>query len=177
MPKRKLLVKPTRVKATRYKVPAKTIIQHRGGKRITLHRPAQVITKEAYRRGGYRILDRGKPGRGPKLIPIRHPGFMTDFAMRRGYLKEGMGITDLSNEKIGQLARALARDVGAKKAFSMFQAQVNFRANARERDRIANRRKFEAGRDAIAKAYASELTPKAAIRANLKRGENPYGPG
>jgi hypothetical protein len=98
------------------------------------------------------IEDIGRPGRGPDTIKLRREGFMTSFAKRRGFLEEGQMITDLPDAAIKRMAVTLAEVVGPRKALGMFSAQVNFRARARG-VRLVNRRKFEAGKEAIQQRF------------------------
>ena len=79
----------------------------------------------------YYIRDRGKPGKGPKLIKVT-PGKMTEWAVKLGYIREGQHIDDIPLRKIDDFALDLAKAVGPARAWRMFHAQVIFRKNARE---------------------------------------------
>lgn len=92
------------------------------------------------------IQDRGAPGRGEKLIPIQRGG-MTSHAKALGLLRQGQGVTDLSNVNIKKLARSLSNTVGPLKTFRMFQAQVILRKRIRTQDGIKDRAKFRLGAD------------------------------
>lgn len=118
-----------------------------------------LVPRRSFVRGGKRIpattfsiKDIGAPGRGPKTIKVARPGFMTDLARREGFIKEGQGITDLSDRRLRAFALTLAREVGPATALRMFQAQISFRARARG-VRLANRRKFEVGKSAIQQRF------------------------
>ena len=112
----------------------------------------------------YYIRDRGKPGKGPKLIKVT-PGKMTEWAVKLGYIREGQCIDDIPLSKIDDFALDLAKAVGPARAWRMFHAQVVFRKNATEPNVVRFRRKMERARDAIAKAYPKALTPREAIEA------------
>jgi len=145
---------------TTFRLPAKTYTIKRGGKTITVHRPAQVVHRQGYT---YYRKDVGKPGRGKKVIQLRK-GAMTKWAVRLGYIKKGQRIDDIPYRDIDDFALDLAEAVGPERAFRMFHAQVVLRQNRTEPEIVRFRRKMERARDAIADKYGSELTPWKAIR-------------
>ncbi|RLI31664.1 hypothetical protein DRO56_04895 [Candidatus Bathyarchaeota archaeon] len=112
----------------------------------------------------YYIRDRGKPGKGPKLIKVT-PGKMTEWAVKLGYIREGQHIDDIPLSKIDDFALDLAKAVGPARAWRMFHAQIIYRKNATEPNVVRFRRKMERARDAIARAYPEALTPREAIEA------------
>ena len=103
----------------------------------------------------FRIQDIGAPGRGPKSIEIKHPGVMTTLARRHGFISGDQRVTDIPNNKLDDFALALAKDVGGAKALRMFQAQISFRKRAKG-ERLADRRKFEIGKNTIERNYFPE---------------------
>jgi hypothetical protein len=124
-------------------MPGKLLVKRKGFTRSdgTKVKPASFL-----------IQDIGRPGRGPDTIKLRREGFMTSFAKHRGFLKQGQKVTDMPDVRIKQMAIALAEVIGPRKALGMFSAQVNFRTRARG-ERLANRRKFETGKEAIQQRF------------------------
>lgn len=155
----------------------RTLIIHRKGftvPRTRFKRDGTTIDREAFRvpPTTFKIEDRGAPGRGKPIIPPLRKGVMTRAAINGGFIRKGQKVTDIPLNRMDDFARFLARREGAEKAFGMFQAQVVFR----RRERGIARKKFEVGRDTIAREFGDELKPTEAIRANLRRGQNPRGP-
>ncbi|MGH7774658.1 MAG: hypothetical protein ACREQA_20735 [Candidatus Binatia bacterium] len=156
----------------------RTLIVHRKGftvPRTRFKRDGTTIDRESFRvpPTTFRIEDRGAPGRGKPIIPQLKKGRMTRAAIEGGYIQAGQKVTDIPDSRMDDFARYLVGRVGARDAFGMFQAQVVFR----KRQRSPEARKFEIGRDTIAREFGEELKPTEAIRANLRRGQNPSGPG
>ena len=92
----------------------------------------------------FTIKDRGAPGRGKDIIPKGRRGAMTKAAIDLGFIKKGQKVTDIPNSRMDDFGRALAKKVGATRAFRMFQAQIVFRKRT---DSLG--KKFQIGRDAI----------------------------
>ena len=70
----------------------------------------------------------------PKSFPIilaskLKKGAMTDYAIELGYIKKGQAVGDIPNNKMGDFARDLAREVGQSTAMGMFNYQVTLRKN------------------------------------------------
>jgi hypothetical protein len=108
--------------------------------------------KGAHVRGStFRVKDRGRPGRGPKLIPIRnareqkrhygriHP--MNSLAKDMGYASA----TRVPDNKIDEFVTKLVNRYTERSARGMIQAQINFRANSHNSSKvIRDREKFKA---------------------------------
>jgi hypothetical protein len=146
-------------------------------KPTTFRRNGKLIHRKGFRvkPTTFQIEDRGAPGRGKKVIPTLRKGELTNLAMDLGLLSDGEKIKDLNQAEIDELALAAADKFGGKSAFSKFQALITLRKNATAPDVIRFRNRLQRARDLI--ATVSDLTPKAAIRANIKRGKNKRGPG
>lgn len=140
----------------------------------TFQRDGVTVRRDPYRVPPTRftIEDRGAPGRGEAVIPPLKKGIMTKAAVEGRYIRQGQKVTDIPLHRMDDFGRYLARRYGAKRALGMLQAQVVFR----RRDPEAAR-KFVIARDAIASAFGEQLKPREAIRASLRGGRNPYGPG
>ena len=97
----------------------------------------------------FKIRDRGKPGRGPKLIPMRnakeqekhygrqHP--VNALAWRMGYTSA----TRIPDGEMDAFVRRLVDDYSERSARGMIQSQINFRKDSRSKKVIRDREKFE----------------------------------
>jgi len=121
---------------------------HRNGKRIVVHRKAQIIERKGYT---YERVDIGHPGKGsPTGVKIK---------VERGKLKKFGYSTDKSEEARHRALAKAVKAYGAGKVWRMLHAQVIFRKNTRDRAY----RIFKADRDWVAKTYGGP-TPTAAIK-------------
>ncbi|MBW2672007.1 MAG: hypothetical protein JRD89_01160 [Deltaproteobacteria bacterium] len=101
------------------------------------------------------IRDRGKPGRGRRVIGRMEPGELR---------KHGYAINKSARARRLALGKAIRED-GAATVWRRLHAQVILRKNARRGSAQARARaRFEADRDWVAKKYGGP-TPSAAIRA------------
>ncbi|MEM4727705.1 MAG: hypothetical protein QXD04_05585 [Candidatus Bathyarchaeia archaeon] len=135
-----------RVKPTRYVLPEKTYTIRRGGKTITVHRPRQVVERKGYT---YRRRDVGKPGRGPRLIPI----------VKGRLSKYGYSTSKPESARRRALDRAV-KAYGAAKVWRMLHAQVILRKRTQPEKRAI----FAADRDYIRDRYGGPV-PREAIKA------------
>lgn len=114
-------------------MPGTLIIKRRGYRRRGYRREDGVYTHPAQVPGViFRVKDRGQPGRGPELIKGLKKGFMTNQAVKLGYINEGQTISDIPNSKMDNFARDLVKSVGSGRAMKMVNAQVVFRKNQRD---------------------------------------------
>ena len=163
---RKLRVSRKAFTAHRHK---DTWVIHRNGKKIIAH-----ARKKEYRIKGttYETKDKGKPGRGPKVIEIEHPGLLIDL---------GYSTTKNSTSRHKVLAKAVKK-YGASEVWRMLNVQYVYRKNARKGTKdYKDKLKFKADREWIHRTFGGPKPPRKAIEraraVNLRKGKNPYGPG
>ena len=132
------------------------------GKRVYI-KPTTVkkahVKKTRVPASTFKIKDKGKVGRGKKLIKVRK-GRMTYYAEKGGFIKKGEHVSSIPLNKMDDFARYLARKVGPATAQKMFRAQLIYRKRAP--DHFA--KKMRVAHNEITKKYESELAPKQAIR-------------
>lgn len=83
----------------------------------------------------YTERDRGRPGRGPRLIPIRRKGDMNKIAKEMGYASA----TDVPEQHIDAYVRKLVKRYGERSIRGKIQAMIT----VRKRTPGPARRKFE----------------------------------
>ena len=99
--------------------------------------------------GTFKVRDRGRPGRGPKLIPMRNAREQKQHYGRvhpANRLAKDMGhasATKVPDSEIDDFVRKLVDRYTARSARGMVQSQVNFRANSHSPKVIKDREKFE----------------------------------
>jgi len=131
------MVRKIRVVARRKK---KTWVIHRNGKRIIAH-----ARKKSW---SYLRVDKGKPGKGKKVVKIKRPGLINSIALK----KFGKRFTELNKEQMKEVLETLKRrGYTEKQVIGMMQAQILFRK--RERDGV--KKKFIQAR----KIAAHEVFP------------------
>jgi len=122
-----------------------------GGRKLTVYR------KGYRRRDGtfvhpatYKIKDRGAPGRGKKVFTVKG-GVMTEMAHKLGYLGDSRErIIDIPYHEMDDFARDLAAEVGARRAWGMFHAQVVYR----KRSDNGFKKKMVRARDTVSKEFS-----------------------
>jgi hypothetical protein len=132
---------------------AKTItVKKRGYRRKAYRRKDGTEVKAAtVKPTTFKIKDRGKPGRGPKLIKIK------------GHL-DGYHV-DLSAEERHAVLRKAVKKYGIARVWRRLHAMVIMR----KREQPAARAVFERDRDWVADTFGTKsLTPRAAIKARRK---------
>jgi len=124
-----------------------------GGRKLTIHR-------KGYRREDgasvapttYQIKDRGSPGRGKQVFKVKG-GVMTEMAYKLGYLGDGKErISDIPYHEMDDFARDLASEVGARRAWGMFHAQVVYR----KRSQNGFKKKMVRARDTVSSEFSLE---------------------
>lgn len=106
------------------------LINRRGYRRRGYRRASGVYTHPAQVPGViFRTKDRGLPGRGPRVITGLKKGFMTNQAVKLGYITEDQTISDIPKSKMDDFARDLVKSVGAGRAMRMVNPQIVFRKN------------------------------------------------
>lgn len=88
----------------------------RGGKKIYIP-PAYIPPTKI------RVPDRGKPGRGEKVIPPLRKGAMNAVAKEMGYEKA----TEVPDSKLDEFVERLVERYGERRALGMINAQRIFR--------------------------------------------------
>ena len=83
---------------------------------------------------------------------------ITRQARLLGFIGTKSEVTSLSLTKMDDFARKLVKKLGAKPAFSLFQARVVFWKRVRTKKGQLIRKKFERGRDTIGREFGKKLT-------------------
>jgi len=98
-------------------------------------------------RGHYRTIpDRGKKGRGKKVIKIKRTGLINSIALQMF----GKKFTDLTRDEMIKVLQKLKESgYTEKQMLGMMQAQVVFRKN--DPTQARERRKFEMARELVAR--------------------------
>jgi len=75
-----------------------------------------------------------------------------------GFIGKSGNVSNLSIPKIENFAKKLSKKIGAKPAFSLFQAQVIYKSRVRTKKAQVIKKKFERGRATISREHGKELT-------------------
>lgn len=150
---------------------AKTLTVHRKGYERKAHTRKSFVKKDGTRVKGssvkktrvppttFKIKDVGAPGRGPKVIKIKHPGRLSGV---------GYSIDDSAKERHESINKAVKR-YGATWTWRALNAQVRFREKAGVKGEIPRKgverafRIFRADRNYVKKKYGGPK-PTAAIK-------------
>jgi len=100
-------------------------------------------------RSHYRLIpDKGKPGKGKKVIKIKRPGLLNSISLKL----YGKTFTKLSRSQMKEVLKRVKRmGYTEKQMIGMMQAQVTFR----KRQRNGVKRKFEIAREIVAHELCS----------------------
>lgn len=120
----------------------------------TIKRGGRVIRIPRHRVRAHlaRMPDRGRPGRGEKVIPELKKGALTRIANEMGYKR----VTEIPDRKLETFIDRCVKRYGARRTFGRIHAQIILRLHAKNPDVIADRRKFEKMRDILTEKYSWE---------------------
>lgn len=96
-------------------------------RKITVHRKGYRRRDGTYvRPATFKIRDRGRRGRGKKVIEVRK-GIMKRWAVKFGYIRPDQKVGDIPAGQMDNFARELAVHIGEREARGMFQSQLTLR--------------------------------------------------